>query len=320
MRTPGLLATALLLASGILAAGEPEPTMDVVLVTGEQPGPALWKITSGNHALWLLGEVAPLPRKVKWRSKQFESLLTTSQEVILHDSSYLFRGKQAAEVTRARKLPDERSLSDLLSPDLRSRVDTVAKIYGVDEPLESLSPSEVGTRLGNASLKALDLRVVSLRASVQTLARKAKVKVSYYSIPHIDIPFDEQVRMIRDNAVATCPLEKVIGVIEDGGGGLRRQANAWSTGDIAGLRQLVPAYGLFTAGSRSWDCPGADHSGQASTEARIDQRVEAWVKEAERALRENVTTLAVVPIPELFADDGYLAALRAMGYAVQEPD
>lgn len=320
MRTSGILATALFLTAGILAAAEPEPTIDVVLVTGEQPGPALWKITSGHHSLWLLGEVAPLPRKVKWRSRQFESLLANSQEVILHDDSHMFRGKQAAEVARARALPDDQSLSELLSPDLRSRVDTVAKIYGVSEPLEGLSPSVVGTRLANASLKALDLKVISLQASVLALARKAKVRVSYYSVPHIEISFDEQVQMIKDNAVATCPLEKVISVLEDGGGGLRRLANAWSTGDIAGLRLLVPSYGLFTAGSRTWDCPVADHSGQVPTATHINRRAEAWMREAERALRENVSTLAVVPIPELFADDGYLAALRAKGYEVQEPD
>jgi hypothetical protein len=37
-------------------------------------------------------------------------------------------------------------------------------------------------------------------------------------------------------------------------------------------------------------------------------------------LRENESTLAVVPIPELFATDGYLAALRAHGYEVIEPN
>jgi hypothetical protein len=44
------------------------------------------------------------------------------------------------------------------------------------------------------------------------------------------------------------------------------------------------------------------------------------VVEAERALRENASTLAVAPIPELFADNGYLAALRARGYEVVEPE
>ena len=50
-----------------------------------------------------------------------------------------------------------------------------------------------------------------------------------------------------------------------------------------------------------------------------EKRNAPWLVEAERALRENESTLAVVPMPELFATDGYLAALRARGYDVVEP-
>jgi hypothetical protein len=37
------------------------------------------------------------------------------------------------------------------------------------------------------------------------------------------------------------------------------------------------------------------------------------------ALRNNVRTMAVVPMSELFSPDGYLAALRAAGYEIEEP-
>ena len=44
------------------------------------------------------------------------------------------------------------------------------------------------------------------------------------------------------------------------------------------------------------------------------------MKEASRALQENRSTMAVVPIAELFAPDGYLAGLRANGFEVVEPE
>jgi hypothetical protein len=87
---PGI--TFLLLAGFAVAAEDgteasaPAPhasTLEEVLVTGEHPGPALWKVSSGDHVLWILGEVSPLPARLKWRSRQFESLLATSQEVLL---------------------------------------------------------------------------------------------------------------------------------------------------------------------------------------------------------------------------------------------
>jgi hypothetical protein len=323
---------ALLLGAALAVANEPkneadpprieEPAIDVVLVTGEQPGPALWKVSAGNHDLWILGEVSPLPRKVKWRSKQFESLLANSQEVILHDSSSTTRGRQAAQLTRATELPDERSLKDIMSPELFARIENVAKIYGVSEPLEALSPPVVATRFANASLKALDLRVIPVQVSVESLARKAGVRITNYSTQRSDteVPFEDRLQTVKDSATAVCPLERVVQILEDGGAGLRNLANAWAVGDIEALRRLVPEFGLFTNGFRADACVAKAYEGQKHSDGYIAKRTAAWLTEAERALRENESTLAVVPIPELFAADGYLAALRARGYEVIEPE
>jgi hypothetical protein len=37
-------------------------TLETVLVTGEQPGPGLWKVSHGDHVLWILGAQYPLPK------------------------------------------------------------------------------------------------------------------------------------------------------------------------------------------------------------------------------------------------------------------
>jgi hypothetical protein len=293
-----------------------EADLEVVLVTGEQPGPALWKVSSGNHYLWILGEVAPLPPKVKWRSKQFESLLANSQEVILHNSATSMKGRQAARMAQATELPNGQSLRDLVSPALHARIETVAKIYSVSEPLDDLSPPVVGTRFANASLKKLDVRPFPLQPSVEALARKAEVRITNYSTPAIDIPFEEQVQTVKNNATAVCPLERIVQVLEDGGSGLRRLANAWAVGDIDSLRRLVPEYGIFTNGYRWSECSTL---GPKQLDEHMSKRTTSWLAEAERALRENESTLAVVPITELFATDGYLAALRARGYEVVDP-
>lgn len=149
MRKLPVRVAALLIVSAMAVASPPEsePELDVVLVSGAQPGPALWKVSAGNHDLWILGEVSPLPRKVKWRSKQFEGLLAKSQELILHDSSSYSSGSEAAALARATRLPDEQKLADVLSPELLARVEAVTKIFGTGEPLENLSPAVVGTRL-----------------------------------------------------------------------------------------------------------------------------------------------------------------------------
>jgi hypothetical protein len=45
---------------------------------------------------------------------------------------------------------------------------------------------------------------------------------------------------------------------------------------------------------------------------------DTWVNAAEAALLKNSSTLAVVPIDEVLKRDGWVAALVARGYSVQE--
>jgi hypothetical protein len=51
-----------------------EAPLEEVLVTGQQPGPGLWKVTrpddANGHVLWILGNHSPLPKKLSWRSTE----------------------------------------------------------------------------------------------------------------------------------------------------------------------------------------------------------------------------------------------------------
>jgi hypothetical protein len=52
----------------------------------------------------------------------------------------------------------------------------------------------------------------------------------------------------------------------------------------------------------------------------VPQRVEAaWLAAAERALRENRSTVAVLWMAQILDPDGYVAALRERGYTVEDP-
>jgi len=122
---------------------------------------------------------------------------------------------------------------------------------------------------------------------------------------------------IQQGSTVPC-LEMMVQIVEDGGNGLRRLANAWSVGDIAALRQLVPMYALQPTHQES-KCTVALYGGEERANEFVERRTEAWLSTAERALRENKSTMAVVSMAELFAPDGYLAGLRARGYKVVEP-
>jgi hypothetical protein len=167
---------------------------------------------------------------------------------------------------------------------------------------------------------AMNLRAFAAGVAVRKLAQKANVRVMVVDTPRQSV--DESIRIAERAGVgssAPC-LERVVEILEDGGSGLRRLANAWSLGDIPALRQLVPSYVALNGAHRPSKCKIAAYGGLQRANEFTARRTESWLNEAGRALRENHRTIAVVPMGELFAPDGYLAGLRARGYEIVEPD
>ncbi len=322
-----MLAIALLFLAGLAGANQADPDsispeiddtgMEVVLVLGEQPGPALWKVSSGEHAMWILGEISPYPRKVKWRSKRFETLLGNSQELLLDFSGYWRAGNNdTRRLAYAEKLPDGVKLKDVISPELHKRVAATARRFHAPE-LEDLRPFAATNRLVVSAMESMDMKAFSARFSVAQLARRSRIKTTYFAAP--EIGFDERLRNWQDASNVTC-LEQLVGVIGDGGGGVRRLANAWSVGDIGALRQLVPAFSFSRDGFRAGACAAAMHGGERQAANYKLRRTQSWLAAAKRALKNNRRTMAVVPMSELFAPDGYLATLRAEGFEITEPE
>src|SRR5258708_34913412 len=59
-----------------------EPPLEEILVVGEQPGPAMWRVTKGDHTLWILATLEPLPKNMVWHSKSVDERIAASQLVL----------------------------------------------------------------------------------------------------------------------------------------------------------------------------------------------------------------------------------------------
>lgn len=291
--------------------------MEVIVVTGEQPGPGLWKVSSGGHVMWILGEISPFPRSVKWKSRKFDALLRNSQELIIDFSGYwkMDLAENLAYV-KAEKLPEGTTLKDVISPDLLARVEATAAFYGASD-LDELYPFSVTNRLVSSAMTQLDMVGFSVRFSADELGRRRHVRVTHFAAP--EPPFAIRLNNWQHASNATC-LEGLVEAIEDGGKGVKRLANAWSVGDIPALRRLVPAYSFSRDGFRTGECAAAMRGGEQQLREYNQRRTQAWLDSAERALRRNRSTIAVVLMSEIFATDGYLAGLRDRGYEIVEPD
>jgi hypothetical protein len=325
MRRTCVLAFTLLLWQAATAgqmpdASSPQPSdddLEVVLVTGTQPGPGLWKVTSGRHVMWVLGEVSPFARHVKWNSNKFDRLLRNSQELLIDFSGYWGANRDEMRAYRkAEKLPKGKRLEDFVTPQLHARALTVAKFFGASE-LDELYPFAATNRIVTSAMSKLGLNGFSARFAALALGEKRQIKVTNFSAP--EYPFEDRLKLWQQPSNAAC-LESAVHALEDGGAGAKRLANAWAVGDVEALRTLVPAYSFSRDGFRRGACAAAMRGGEKEAREYDAERIQAWLKEAERCLKQNRSTMAVVLMSDLFATDGYLAALRTRGYEVVEPE
>jgi TraB/PrgY/gumN family len=303
----------------------PTTTLETVLVTGEQPGPGLWKVSKGDHVLWILGAQYPLPKKMVWHSREVERTIAQSQAVLADTSAKLHVGFFRAltlvpSVLGARKNADGATLQDILPAGLYARwLALKAKYIGRDRGVERLRPMLAANELYGKALDRSGLaRNREIWKSVEKLAKHAHVPIVE---PEVKIEVDDPKQAIKDfrgtaGQLDVDCLEATITRLETDLDAMRLRANAWAVGDIEALRHLP--------------YPDQRRACRAALESNIDLRQHldaavteidaAWISAAEKALDRNASTLAVLPMDELLGPNRRLAMLVARGYTVEPPE
>jgi len=170
--------------------GGPEPVpVEEVLVTGQQPGPGLWKVTrpgdASGHVLWILGTHGPLPRKLEWRSRELEDALAGAQQVIGPVAMDAKVGPLGGitllpSLIGIRDNPDGLRLEDVVPADLYARWLPLKERYiGRDSDVEGWRPIFAAQKLYESALRKSGLeRSGVIWPAVEKLARKSKVPVT----------------------------------------------------------------------------------------------------------------------------------------------
>jgi uncharacterized protein YbaP (TraB family) len=301
------------------AATDQAPPEEVV-VEGNHEGPRMWRVTKGDHTLWILGTITPLPRKMTWQSDSVETLLHETQEVL---PAWPSIGVGANPFTALRlyftwrkiqKSPDHTRLQEQLPPQLYARFSALKARYAPkDTKLDELRPMLAGGRLLD---DAFDVSGLTMRNEVQKevlkLASKQGVKIH-----QTKMKVDDPVDVLKDlgetpkESEIAC-LAAIVSRLETDMGPMQARARAWALGDVDTLRSLPHSIDDRIA------CLAA-----VSTSERVRNLVikaqDDWLIEAEDALARNKSTLAVQSMDRLLGDDGILSALRKKGYTVEGP-
>jgi len=291
-----------------------------VVVAGKHEGPRMWRVTKGEHVLWILGTISPLPRKLEWQSDSVEAVLQQTQEVLPAWPSF---GVGANPFTAVRlyftwrsiqKSPAHTSLRSQIPPQLYARFSALkARFAPKDSKIEELRPMLAGGRLLDEAFEASGLTLHNeVQQSVLKLAGKHGVKIHQ---THIKV--QDPVEVLKDlgatpeSGEIAC-LSAIVTRLETDLGPMQARARAWALGDVATLRSLPHSVDDRIA------CLAAVSSSTRIREL-IVRAQDDWLTEAEQALARNRATLAVQSMDRLLGDEGILATLRAKGYAVEGP-
>lgn len=301
-------------------------TADTVLVVGQRPGPGLWKVSKGDHVLWVFGTYSPLPKQLAWRSQQVEAIIAQSQAYLLPPTaepkvSLLRIVTLLPHAIGVNKLPDGKKLQDVLPAEVYARwLPLKAKYIGVDEALERERPLFVASKLySNALLQSGFVRGFEVDEAIHKIVKANKLKVI---ATKIDIAVNDPAQMIKDFKKSALDDAQCFALtlerLETDLDAMRVRANAWTKGDLDVIRTL-------SFPDRESACDDAmKNSTVVKAQAgfdKVDERMEqAWLAAAETALATNRSTFARLPLKEILDPKGYLWALQKKGYTVESPE
>jgi uncharacterized protein YbaP (TraB family) len=325
MALVGVLALAAGVAVGAQApaANPPAPATEAPLaelvVEGQHEGPRMWTVRRGDHTLWILGTVTPLPKKMVWQPDAVRAVLQQSQEVVPAWPAYAIGANPFTALRvylqwrRMQKEPDHLPLKETLPPPLYARVTALEARYDPhDRYLEELRPMVAAERLATRVLDASGLALHNeVQKTVLGLAREQGVRVRQDKLK-IDDPVD----VLKDAGAAPLSaeiacLDAVVTRLETDLGPMQARARAWALGDVDALRHLPHA-------DNTTACVAA-----VSTSERVRSLIaraeDDWLVVVEDSLARNRGTLAVQSMDRLLGEHGALETLRLRGYEVEGP-
>jgi len=310
----------------VVSPGAAEPAPEQIHVVAHRPGPGMWKVSKGEHVLWVFGMYGPVPKEMQWRSHEVENVILHSQEYLSAPSASARPGffksiTLLPSMIGVRKNPDGATLREVMPAQDYARWTTLkAKYLPENDDVERERPIFAAEVLSNAARKQAGLvDSYTVRKQVLDLVKKAKLKETSSTY---ELPMDNARTVLKNFKKSTLGdaacLARTMATLEQDIEAASRRASAWAKGDLIEMRKLDFA-------SREEACFGAlMNSAAFDAEPEFKHMKtranEKWIASAEKALAANASTFAILKIEDIFDPKGVIAALAAKGYTVEQPD
>jgi uncharacterized protein YbaP (TraB family) len=289
-------------------------TVEEIVVTAERAGPGMWHVHRDAANVWILGSIAPLPRDITWRSKQVESVLESTSQVLVQKPIEISIPRVLWMLIADRKylmVGGGKRLKDVMPLDLHARFDLQRSRVGEDkDKWEHFRPIIAALFLQQAAFHQVNLSMrLDLGAALRTLAKKHGVRVEEVKVAGVS----DMLEALKTMPAATersC-VEASLTTVESGLPRLVERAQAWANGDVerieklSQLKEVDACRTALDAGKGAFDVIG-----------RIRQ---TWLENIEGYLHSPGTTIAVVNLDMLLEHGGLLDELKAKGYEIDAP-
>ncbi len=299
--------------------------VEEVVAYGVRPGPELWKVSNGENVLWILGTLSPLPKKMRWQSSLVEAVIEDSQALLLPPNvSFKFGFFQGLSLARnaigIKKNPEKKKLIDIVPKDDYARWLILKKKYlGRDRGVEKVRPIFAADKLFDHAIKQIELtRDTKVVKKIRKLAKKNKLVNIKPSIA-LDIKKPKSaLKKFKKTQISDLEcFRKTLDRLEGDLSTMRLRAIAWANGDVSKIKEL-------TFPSQNKSCTSAILDNNIAKDmdmANIRQRLRnMWLDSAEKALNNNLSTFAIMPISNLLGNHSYLNSLEELGYSVDAPN
>ena len=302
-----------------------EHYVEEVIAYGVRPGPELWKVTNGENALWIMGTLSPLPKKMTWHSELVEAVIEDSQAYLLPPSVSadvgFFQGLSLATSTIGiKKNPNKQKLKDILPTDIYTRWLVLKKKYlGKNKSIEKTRPIFASGKLFDKAISKIGLTYnTKVGKKITKMAKKNKLE---FISPTIKIDLNKSksaIKKFKKSQISDLDcFVKTLDTLETDLKAMHSRAHAWAAGEVSKLKALQINNQNKACTSAILDNEIAKDMGILDIRSRLRQ---TWIDEASKTLTNNKSTFAILPISTLLDNENVLNILIEKGYTVEVPD
>jgi uncharacterized protein YbaP (TraB family) len=296
------------------AAQQTPGALDEIVVSAERAGPGMWRVHRGDANVWMLGSISPLPRDITWRSKQVESVLESTSQVLVQKPIEISVPRILWVLIADRKLlmvGGGKRLKDVLPADLHLRFAAQrSKVTDDADKWERYRPLIAAAFLQQAAFHQVNLSMrLDLGAALRVLAKKHGVRIEEIKVAGVSDML-EALKSMPAAAERIC-VEASLSTLESGLPRLVERAQAWSSGNVERIESNPELKDVDA-------CRNALDAGRGAVDV-ISRIRQTWLENIEKYLRSAGTTIAVVNLDLMLERGGLLDQLRAKGYEIDAP-